>query len=226
MAFKWGTAGDITKVKIIKNGVVLDEDAQKVVFNGNTIFEKSHTYNLDVYLQYYWGGQMQNYEDWDGDGGEESLTHYTDGEVKMGVRVAITRDGVPYTPTGSELQIQEYDFEVRVTHGENTPSITSGKKYLDDYDTESMNIPNGYYQTQWSTKKGKEIDSYYTDTSGTYWWFLFVNKLSRFWFKGNQFSITNKYKYLKAPRDNWTTFQWTPMTSLQEEKIGSYTFTA
>lgn len=223
MPFKWGSY-DVKKIDVIEKGV--SYEGKKAVCNGVTVFESQveHTYNLDVYLQYYWGGQMQNREDWDGDWGDEYLKHYTEGEVKIGVRVAITRDGVPYTPTGNELQIQEYEFEVRVAHGSGTPTITAGKKYLEAWDTESINIQRGYYQEQWSIARDQQIDMYSTDTSGTYWWFLFVNKLSRFLFKGNQFSITNKYKYLKAPRDNWTTFQWTPMTALAEEKMGSYTF--
>ena len=87
MPFKWGTAGDITKVKIIKDGVVLDEDAEKVVFNSVTIFEKSSTYVVTPYIKWNWSGKLRNYEDWDGEAGtgDEYLQQSTAGTCYLEV---------------------------------------------------------------------------------------------------------------------------------------------
>ena len=127
MPFKWGTTGDITKVKIIKDGVVLDEDAKKVVFNSVTIFEKSSTYVVTPYIKWDWTGKLHNYEVWHTEDeaesyGDEYLQQATAGTCYLEVGFDVTKDGVAYTPTSSDNCYTAYDMSIgTIMKEERTP---------------------------------------------------------------------------------------------------------
>ena len=197
-------------------------ECKKVIFNGTTVFESEHTYVVTATLNYFWGGTMENYEDWNDPEGFEVLRHYTAGYIKIGLSFTFTRDGVPYIPTNDEFQF-EYNLEVRVSHDSSAPSINSGLLYNDTYNGEPEKLGTEYMRT-WNVAEGSEVDSYYTDSGGTYWWFSFVSKSGSFLFKNKGQFINNGYAYIRSSRDNWATYTWTPMKSQASMVLGTYTF--
>lgn len=222
MAFKWGT-DEVKKVKIIKDGVVLTESAKKVVFNGNTVFESQteHTYVVDVNVNYYWGGTMTNNEYWDDPDGEETLSHNTAGDIRIGISLSITRDGAPYTPSSNDVQM-EYTLEVRVAHGEELPTKNDGIIYKTDFNGEPEYISS--VEKKWTPARGTVVDSYWASDEGTYWWFTFVSRNLYLVFKGNAKQVPDFYTPIKSIRDNWRTYSWTPMANPLSMTIASYTF--
>ena len=208
--------------KVSYNG----NECKKVIFNGTTVFESQseHTYVVTAILNYFWGGTMQNSEDWDDDAsvGFEVLSHATNSDIKIGLSFTFTRDGVPYTPTNDEFQL-EYDLEVRVSNGSSAPNISSGRLYKDAFNGEPEELGTEYMKT-WTVAKYTEVDSYFTTDTGTYWWFAFVSKSGYFIFKHKGQVIDNGYAYIRSSRDNWATYAWTPMKRQASKVLGTYTF--
>lgn len=212
MPFKWGTAGDITKVKIIKDGVVLDEDAKKVVFNSVTIFEKSSTYVVTPYIKWNWTGKLYNNEENSESGYDEYLQQATAGTCYLEVGFDITKNGVAYTPASSDNCSIAYDMSIgTIMKNESDPPIykdalsvhVSGSAVVDGKSARITKNWTGNY-TQIDVKFGIE--------TGSYFWFLVFRCASAQWqFKGhNAYFAQNYQQYAKASKPSWSSFDWTP----------------
>ena len=229
MPFKWGTVGDITKVKIIKDGVVLDEDAKRVVFNSVTIFEKSSTYVVTPYIKWNWSGKLNNHEDWDGEStGDEYLKQFTAGTCYLEVGFDITKNGVAYTPASSDNCSISYNMSIgTVMRDESTPPTygdqlsvhASGSSIADG---KSARITKSWY-------RDSQIDVVCGNDNSSAYWFLVFRCVSAQWnFKGHKADFAQSYQqYAKASGPSWGSFEWTPFPKGESRaNFTATTFTA
>lgn len=230
MPFKWGTAGDITKVKIIKDGVVLDEDAKKVVFNSVTIFEKSSTYVVTPYIKWNWTGKLYNSEETSEDlGYDEYLQQAKAGTCYLEVGFDITKNGVAYTPTSSDNCFIAYNMSIgTIMKVETTPPTyndalsvhVSGSSIADGKSARITKSWVGNYTY---------IDVEYSNENANAYWFLVFRCASAQWqFKGHNAYFAQSYQqYAKAPKPSWSSFDWTPFPSGESRaNFTATTFTA
>ena len=229
MPFKWGTAGDITKVKIIKDGVVLDEDAKKVVFNSVTIFEESPTYVVTPYIKWNWTGKLYNEESVNVTGYDELLQQVTPGDCYLEVGLDITKDGVAYTPTSSDNCFITYDMSI----GTIMKDISTPPTYNDGLNVHAsgstIEVGKSARITKSWTGSYTIIDTVYENESDSVYWFLVFRCASAQWqFKGHNAYFAQRYQqYAKAPKASWSSFDWTPFPNGESrDNIPSTTFTA
>ena len=229
MPFKWGTAGDITKVKITKDGVVLDEDAKKVVFNSVTIFEKSSTYVVTPYIKWNWTGKLYNNEENSETGYDEHLEQATAGTCYLEVGFDITKNGVAYTPTSSDNCYIAYNMSIGTTikdgddppiYNDNLSVHVSGSSIADGKSARITKSWTGNYTP---------IDVKYSNDNENAYWFLVFRCASAQWnFKGhNAYFAQNYQQYAKAPQASWANFDWTPFPNGESRaNFTATTFTA
>lgn len=229
MPFKWGTAGDITKVKIIKNGVVLDEDAKKVVFNSVTIFEKSSTYVVTPYIKWNWTGKLYNREESNSsDTYDEYLLQSTAGECYLEVGFDITKNGVAYTPTSSDNCFIAYDMSIgTIMQDELSPPTYKDNLYVHVSGNSIADGKSARITKSWSS--GTQIDvAFYNDNSTAYWFLVFRCVSAQWNFKGhNAFFAQSYQQYTKASKASWSSFDWTPFPNGESRaNFTAATFTA
>ena len=229
MPFKWGTAGDITKVKIIKDGVVLDEDAKKVVFNSVTIFEKSSTYVVTPYIKWNWTGELYNNEESSDESYDEYLQQAIAGECYLEVGIDITKNGVAYTPTSSDNCHIAYDMSIGTIMKDELDSPTYKDGLTVHVSGSSIIGGKSARITKNWAGNNTQIDVVFSNDNSTAYWFLVFRCVSAQWnFKGhNAFFAQNYQQYAKAPRAPWSSFAWTPFPNGESRaNFTATTFTA
>lgn len=230
MPFKWGTVGDITKVKIVKNGVVLDEDAKKVVFNSVTIFEKSSTYVVTPYIKWNWSGKLNNSEDWDGEAGtgDECLLQFTPGTCYLEVGFDITKNGVAYTPASSDNCSISYNMSIgTVMRDESTPPTYGDQLSVHASGSSIADGKSARITKSWSGNT--QIDVVYDNDNSSAYWFLVFRCVSAQWnFKGHNAYFAQGYQqYAKASGPSWSSFEWIPFPKGESRaNFTATTFTA
>lgn len=229
MPFKWGTAGDITKVEIIKDGVVLDEDVNKVVFNSVTIFNKQSAYVVTPYIKWNWTGKLYNQESGNEIGYDELLQQVTPGDCYLEVGLDITKDGVAYTPTSSDNCFIAYDMSI----GTIMKDISTPPTYDDGLNVHASGsaVKDGKSAriTKSWTGSYTDIDVRYGNESASVYWFLVFRCASAQWqFKGHNAYFAQRYQqYAKAPKASWSSFDWTPFPNGESRaNFTTTTFTA
>ena len=229
MPFKWGTAGDITKVKIIKDGVVLDEDAKKVVFNSVTIFEKSSTYVVTPYIKWNWTGKLHNNEENSETGYDEHLEQVTAGTCYLEVGFDITKNGVAYTPTSSDNCYIAYNMSIgTIMKDKSTPPTYNDALSVHVSGSSIADRKSARITKSW-TGNYTPIDVEYSNDNENAYWFLVFRCASAQWnFKGhNAYFAQNYQQYAKAPQASWTNFDWTPFPNGESRaNFTATTFTA
>ena len=228
MPFKWGTTGDITKVKIIKDGVVLDEDAKKVVFNSVTIFEKSSTYVVTPYIKWNWSGKLHNYEAWDGETADESLLQATAGTCYLEVGFDITKNGVAYTPTSSDNCSIAYNMSIgTIMKDELSPPTYDDQLSVHASGSSIADGKSARITKSWGSDT--QIDAEYNNVNSRAYWFLVFRCVSAQWnFKGHNAYFAQSYQqYAKASYPSWSSFDWTPFPKGESRaNFTATTFTA
>ena len=235
MPFKWGTAGDITKVKVIKDGVVLDEDAKKVVFNSVTIFEKSSTYVVTPYIKWNWTGKLYMREELNPDSDpdtdsswDEYLQQSTAGTCYLEVGIDITKNGVAYTPTSSDNCSIAYNMSIGTIMKDESNPPTYNDQFSVHVSGNSISDGKSARITKsWSSNTQIDV-VYYNDSPTVYWFLVFRCALAQWDFKGHNAYFAQSYQqYTKAPRPSWSSFYWIPFPKGESRaNFTATTFTA